>query len=50
MEDKVDWYKAQTDRSYKEEMAAQAKRRTDLEMQQLQDGNPYNDKIHQIEM
>ena len=50
MEDKVEWYKAQTDRRYKEEMAAQAKRRTDLEMQQLQDGNPYNDKIHQIEM
>lgn len=47
MEDKVEWYKAQTDRRYKEEMAAEAKRRTEVELQQLHDGNPYNDKIRQ---
>lgn len=45
MEDKVEWYKAQTDRRYKEEMAAEAKRRTEVEIQQLHDGNPYNDKM-----
>ena len=48
MEDKVEWYKAQTDRKYKEEMAAEAKRRTELEIQQLNDRNPYNNKIRQI--
>lgn len=48
MDDKVEWYKAQTDRRYKEEMAAEAKRRTYVEVAQLTDGNPYNDKIHDI--
>lgn len=48
MEDKVEWYKAQTDRRYKEQMAEEAKRRTEVEMAQLTDGNPYNDKVRQI--
>ncbi len=48
MEDKVEWYKAQTDREYKEKMAEEAKRRTDVELQQLTDGNPYNDKVRQV--
>lgn len=45
MEDKVEWYKAETDRKYKEQMAAEAKRRTEIEIQQLYDGNPYNNVI-----
>lgn len=48
MENKVEWYKAQTDRRYKEDMAAEAKRRTEIELQQLVDGNPYNDKVRQV--
>lgn len=48
MEDKVEWYKAQTDRQYKEKMAEEAKRRTEIEMQQLKDGNPFNDKVRQV--
>ena len=48
MEDKVEWYKAQTDRRYKEEMAAEAKRRTEVELQQLYDGNPHNNIIRQL--
>ncbi len=48
MEDKIEWYKAQTDRNYKEKMAEEAKRRTDVELQQLTDGNPYNDKVRQV--
>lgn len=48
MEDKVERYKAQTDRKYKEDMAAEAKRRTEIQLQELYDGNPYNDKIRQI--
>lgn len=48
LEYKVDWFKAQTDRTYKTEMAAEAKRRTEVEFAQLTDGNPYNDKIRQL--
>lgn len=48
MENKIEWYKAQTDRKYKEQMAEEAKRRTEIEIQQLYDGNPYNDKLRQI--
>ena len=48
MKDKLEWYKAQTDREYRETMANEAKRRTEAEIAQLSDGNPYNDKIRQI--
>lgn len=48
MQYKIDQYKAQTDRAYKEATAEQDKRRTDIEVQQLYDGNPYNDKIRQV--
>lgn len=48
MENKVDWFKAQTDRDYKTAMAEEAKKRTQAEIAQLYDGNPYNDKIKQI--
>lgn len=48
MQSKIDWYKAQTDRNYKEVMAAEAKRRTNAEIAQLYDNNPYNDKLRQI--
>lgn len=47
MEDKVEWYKAQTDRNYKSKMADQAEARTEIEKAQLTDGNPYNDKVRQ---
>lgn len=48
MEDKVEWYKAQTDRNYKSKMADQAEARTEIEKAQLTDGNPYNDKVRQV--
>lgn len=48
LEFKVDWYNAQTERTYKNRMADEAQRRTEVEFAQLQDGNPYNDKIRQI--
>ena len=48
MKDKLEWFKAQTDRQYKETMAEEAKKRTNAEIAQLYDGNPYNDKIRQI--
>ena len=48
MEDKIERYKAQTDRNYKSKMAEQAEARTQIEKAQLIDRNPYNDKIRQI--
>lgn len=48
MENKLDWFKAQTERNYRECMAEEAKKRTQAEIAQLYDGNPYNDKIRQI--
>lgn len=48
MEDKLEWYKAETDREYKEKMAEENKRRTDIEYYQITDGNPYNDKVRQL--
>ena len=41
----IDMYKAETDRTYKEAVVANDKRKTDVEIMQLSDGNPYNDEI-----
>lgn len=48
LKNKVEVYKAQTDRNYKEVMAEEAKKRTQAELAQLTDGNPYNDEIRNI--
>ena len=48
MKYQIEWYKAQTDREYKESMSEETKRRTDLELQQMYDNNPYNDVIRKI--
>ena len=48
MEYKIDEYKARTERTYREALMEEQKRRTDIEIQQLSDGNPYNDRIRQI--
>lgn len=45
LENKVDWYKAETDRQYKQTQAELALRRTEIQIRQLRDGNPYNDPI-----
>lgn len=45
----IEQYKADTDRRYKEATAEEQKRRTQVELAQLTDGNPYNDKIRQID-
>lgn len=44
----VEWYKAHTDRDYKQATAEEQKRRTEVEIMQLSDGNPYNDKIRDL--
>lgn len=41
----LDWYKARTDRTYKDKQIGDQIRRTDIEIAQLHDGNPYNDVI-----
>lgn len=45
----VDWYKAQTERTYRERQMDIEEERTKIELLQLRDGNPYNDKIRQLQ-
>lgn len=45
MENEVAWYKARTERTYREAVAEQDAKRTEIEYLQLHDGNPYNDKV-----
>ena len=44
----VNWYKVQTDRTYKDRVASVEEKRTEIELLQLKDGNPYNDKIREV--
>lgn len=44
----LEWFKAKTERDYREATAEEQKKRTEVELAQLYDGNPYNDKIRQI--
>lgn len=48
MKYQLEWYKAHTDRDYKEATAEEQKRRTEMELQQMYDGNPYNDVVRKI--
>ena len=41
-------FEAQTDREYKQASAQNDAERTKVELEQLHDGNPYNDTIKQI--
>lgn len=45
LEYQVNWYKAQTDRTYKDRQLDIEDQRTKVELAQLHDGDPYNDKI-----
>lgn len=48
LEYQVNWFKAQTDRSYRDRQMDIEEKRTEVELAQLKDGNPYNDKIRQL--
>lgn len=48
MSTQLEWYKAQTDRNFKNTSAQNDTKRTEIEYIQLYDGNPYNDKIKQV--
>lgn len=47
-EQRLEWFKAQTERDYRNVLARETEKRTQAEILQLSDGNPYNDKIAQI--
>ena len=42
------WYQARTDREYKQKLQEEQAKRTQIEIAQLHDGNPYNDKLVQV--
>lgn len=44
----VNWLKANTDKTYKERQMDVEEKRTEVEIMQLRDGNPYNDKIRDV--
>ena len=44
----VNWLKANTDKTYKERQMAVEEKRTEIELMQLNDGNPYNDKVKDV--
>lgn len=48
LEYQVDWYKAQTDNAYKTRQMDIEEQRTQIELAQLRDGNPYNNKIKRL--
>lgn len=48
LEYQVNWLKAQTDQTYKDRQMDIEEKRTEIELAQLHDGNPYNDKIRQL--
>lgn len=45
LEYKVDWFKAQTEKAYRERQLNIEEKKVDIEIAQLRDGNPYNDQI-----
>ena len=45
-ETELEWYKAQTDRTFKNDSIEIDKKKAEIEFMQLRDGNPYNDTIN----
>ena len=48
MQFQLDDYKNKTDRSFKETQAENDTKRTEIELMQLYDGNPYNDEVKDV--
>lgn len=48
LQNQVDMYKAKTDRTFKEVQAENDTKRTEIELLQLRDGNPYNDEVKNV--
>ena len=49
MDTEIAWYKAKTERTWKDREMDNDQKRVDVEIMQLHDGNPYNDKVRQYE-
>ena len=47
-ESDINWFKVKTERDYKQSQADNDTRRTQIELNQLHDGDPYNDKVTQM--
>jgi hypothetical protein len=45
---KLDDFKNKTDRTFKETQAENDTKRTEIELMQLYDGNPYNDEVKNV--
>lgn len=45
---KIEWFKARTDRDFKSSQAENDSQRTEIEIAQMYDGNPYNDTVRQV--
>ena len=43
----VEWFKAQTDRTFKQQQVDNDTKRVQIELDQLHDGDPYNDKVRE---
>ncbi len=48
LEYQVDWFKVQADKAYRDRQLDIEEERTKIELAQMRDDNPYNDKIKQI--
>ena len=48
LQNEVDMFKAKTERTYRESLAENDTKRTEIEYMQLYDGNPYNDQVKNI--
>lgn len=48
MKYEIEWYKAHTEREYREATAEEQKKRTQVEIKQMYDNNPYNDQIRSV--
>ena len=48
LQNEVDMFKAKTERTYRESLAENDTKRTEIEYMQLYDGNPYNDEVKNI--
>ena len=48
LQNQVEMFKAKTDRTFKESTAENDTKRTEIELLQLRDGNPYNDEIRNV--
>ena len=46
-ENEIEWYKVKSDKNYKDATIKEQQKKTEIELRQLYDGNPYNDQIKQ---